>query len=118
MQVKGSFDIRRRSTTRLIWLLTVAGIAALVTLAACSSGSPDATSAPAPAAATQAPAADGQALLEDRCSSCHSADRVRSEKKSGDEWQSTVSRMVGKGAELTEAEQAVLVDYLAATYGP
>jgi len=29
-----------------------------------------------------------------------------------------VTRMIGNGAQLTEAEKTVLVDYLAKTYGP
>jgi mono/diheme cytochrome c family protein len=69
--------------------------------------------------ATVAPApADGAALLNERCTVCHSLDRVTSKKNTAAQWTQIVSRMVGKGAELTSEEQKVLVDYLAKTYGP
>jgi hypothetical protein len=60
----------------------------------------------------------GATLLESRCSVCHSADRARQAQKTPDQWEQTVSRMIGKGAKLTAAEKAALVDYLAKTYGP
>jgi hypothetical protein len=44
-------------------------------------------------------------------------DRVESAQKSREEWASTVARMVEYGAELTDAETTVLIDYLTATYG-
>lgn len=61
--------------------------------------------------------ADGQTLLQERCSECHSLDRVTGTEKTQAEWEQTVTRMVGRGAELSEEEQVVLVDYLAETYG-
>ena len=61
---------------------------------------------------------DGAALLEERCTVCHGLERTTQAQKTGDEWEQTVTRMVGKGAELTEDEQATLIEYLAATYGP
>ena len=39
-------------------------------------------------------------------------------KKTAEEWGKTVTRMVSKGAKLTNEEQQVLVDYLAKTYAP
>jgi hypothetical protein len=43
-------------------------------------------------------------------------DRVTSASKTQAEWEKTVQRMVAKGVDLTDAEFAVLVEYLAATY--
>jgi hypothetical protein len=60
----------------------------------------------------------GATLLESRCSVCHSADRPKKDRKTPDQWEQTVSRMIGKGAKLTPAEKATLVDYLSKTYGP
>jgi hypothetical protein len=57
-------------------------------------------------------------LMADRCAKCHSLDRVTSAKKSAGDWETTVARMVGKGAKLTSEEQKVLVDYLAKTSAP
>jgi hypothetical protein len=49
---------------------------------------------------------------------CHNLDRVQSKHEAQDWWAGTVARMVGKGAQLSEAEKATLVAYLAATFGP
>jgi len=78
---------------------------------------PTATMAPA---ATTAPTdgGDGEALLNDRCTKCHNLTRVMNAKKTAEEWEKTVTRMVSKGAKLTNEEQQVLVDYLAKTYAP
>jgi cytochrome c5 len=61
---------------------------------------------------------DGAALLEERCTVCHGLERTTQVQKTRDEWEQTVTRMVGHGAELTEDEQATLIEYLTATYGP
>lgn len=69
--------------------------------------------------ATLAPAgADGATLLNQRCSVCHSPDRVKLYRLSADQWTQVVSFMVQNGAKLTSDEQKVLVAYLAKTYGP
>ena len=68
--------------------------------------------------ATLASGGDGLALLNDRCTVCHSLDRVTSLRNTADQWNRIVSRMVQNGAQLTSAEQTVLVNYLAKTYGP
>jgi len=64
------------------------------------------------------PAGDGAALLEERCTICHSLDRVTSASKTRQEWEQTVTRMVGKGARLNADEQEILISYLTETYGP
>jgi mono/diheme cytochrome c family protein len=65
-----------------------------------------------------ASATDGASLLEARCTACHSLDRVRQAKKTRDQWAQTITRMVGKGAQLNAAEQSTVIDYLSKTYGP
>jgi cytochrome c5 len=59
---------------------------------------------------------DGKTLVETRCTVCHSIDRITSKKATLDGWQTTVSRMIGKGAQLTAEEESVLVKYLADIY--
>lgn len=81
---------------------------------------PSSTPTSAPTAtpeATEGPA-EGRLLLEDRCVACHTLDRVESAGKSREAWLETVNRMVDYGAQLSDAEKEVLVDYLAETYGP
>jgi len=68
--------------------------------------------------ATPPPSGDGVVLLEERCTVCHGLERATQAQKSREEWEQTVTRMIGHGAELTEDEQVTLVEHLAATYGP
>jgi cytochrome c5 len=101
-------------------------------LSACASTSPvvvptekPAENQPQPATAVpqatvvqqNAPAIDGATILENQCAACHSPDRAKQQRKTHDQWDQTVSRMIGKGAVLSDAEKKALVDYLTATYG-
>ncbi len=94
------------------------------TAPASSSGAyPAATGAPAQptptkeAGAYPAPALDFEKLLTERCgTTCHNLDRVKNAKKTATEWQTTVERMIAKGAKLTPEEAKALVNYLAQTY--
>ncbi len=91
-------------------------------LAACGGGAGPATTAPAteqqPAPQGQPATLDGESLVAERCSTCHSLSRIQQASKTGAEWQATVARMVGKGARLSAEEQAAVIQYLAETYGP
>ena len=60
----------------------------------------------------------GATLLEERCSVCHPSARPKSKAKTPEQWEATVTRMMGKGAKLSEDEKKVLVDYLGKTYKP
>jgi len=55
-------------------------------------------------------------LLEERCTACHDLGRVERAKKTEEEWKASVERMVGKGAQLSQAEQELVIGYLAETY--
>ena len=61
---------------------------------------------------------DGATLLESRCSVCHSLERPKSKQKTPEQWEATVSRMMAKGAKLTQEEKQILLDYLSKTYKP
>ena len=61
-------------------------------------------------------ASDGQSLMQERCSVCHSLDRVTSAHKTSDQWKTTVDRMISHGANLTSQEEQALVGYLAQNY--
>jgi nitrous oxide reductase accessory protein NosL len=85
-------------------------------LAACGRAE-DETAAPTPEQEEAAPGTlDGKALVEERCTECHDLGRVERAMKAEEEWKATVERMVGKGARLNEAEQEVVVQYLAEAY--
>lgn len=70
------------------------------------------------ASALASPAIDGAKLLDERCSVCHASSRPKAAKKSMAEWEMTVTRMIGKGAKLSEPEKNALVEHLAKTYKP
>lgn len=61
---------------------------------------------------------EGAALLEERCSVCHPAARPKSAQKSMEQWDATVTRMLGKGARLTAEEKDLLLEHLSANYKP
>ena len=89
-------------------------------LVACNNDSSQ--SAQAPSSATEGGTLEtlsinGLTLLDTRCSICHSSDRIKQVKKTREEWEETVNRMIGKGAKLTNDERDGLLDYLAKIYG-
>lgn len=61
---------------------------------------------------------EGANLLEERCSVCHPSARPKSKQKTPEQWETTVNRMMGKGARLSEEEKTTLLDYLSKTYKP
>lgn len=59
----------------------------------------------------------GYDLLSSRCYRCH-ATGVKKAHTTKEEWETTINRMIGKGASLNEAEKATLVDFLVKHYHP
>ena len=101
------------------------GLVVVAVLAACGGGGGPAPETPVtettPAAmVSPAPPGEpgGEELLQVRCTRCHTLDRVQAAAKTQAEWEATVERMRGKGAELTDAEAQTVVEYLTETYGP
>jgi cytochrome c5 len=93
--------------------LVLVGVLAALPAAAGAQGQakPD----PAKPAATDAP---GKDVLQRRCFQCHAASMWTSLRLDRKEWESTLYRMVGRGALWTEAEIAAMADFLAQTRGP
>lgn len=61
-----------------------------------------------------AAASEGEALVSEKCTQCHSIDRVDAAVKDQSGWQATVDRMVRNGLEVTDAEKATIVEWLTA----
>jgi glucose/arabinose dehydrogenase len=59
---------------------------------------------------------DGELLVQERCTKCHSLERVENAMKTEAEWDENVKRMVGKGAELNAEEQVAVIKFLAEAY--
>lgn len=74
--------------------------------------------APQPASPPQEtpPPPDPKAILEGVCTSCHGLDFIAERRKTRDDWDFTVRRMIDKGADLDPDTAALVVDYLAKTY--
>lgn len=76
-----------------------------------------ATVQPEPTAVTpvdpQPAAFDGMAFLEQRCTTCHTVQKVTGITGTYEEWDVIVTRMITKGANLTAEEKTTLVQYLA-----
>ncbi len=91
---------------------------------AAATEAPEPTSnAPAPAAPPAAAPIDpevaaisGQTLLEERCVTCHTLENITVITGSYEEWEIIVDRMIQRGANLTDEEKSILLEYLAENY--
>lgn len=95
----------------MFWILVV-GLLALDLIVACGGGEGPTQPPVSP------PTQSGAELLEGHCSTCHTLDQVQRASKTQAEWETSVIRMIGLGAELTEYEAQLLIEHLAETYGP
>src|SRR3989442_8320940 len=76
--------------------------------------------AQAPAGAAQGPAgpdAVATNLVNTVCASCHTLDRVKNKVADNDAWTATVTRMKEKGADLTDQQVPLVVEYLTRAAG-
>jgi len=79
---------------------------ALVILAQAPDGAAPAGKAPT------GPDAVAANIVNTVCASCHTLDRVKNKMADKDGWTTTVARMQGKGADLTDAQVPLVVEYL------
>jgi len=103
-----------------IW---VAGIAAcaVVGVAMAQQATPAAPAAPAAATGVDAqgmPAGPGREAVERSCTACHGLDTVQGNRGTVDDWTQTVNLMVSRGADLTDKEIPVVIQYLAKSFPP
>ena len=101
-----------------VWIVISTLVLLFGLLAGC--GQPGGGQAPAEEEKPAAPpsSADGETLVQERCTACHGLDRVTGAQKDREGWGQTVDRMIAKGTELDESEKAAVIEYLAETYGP
>jgi cytochrome c5 len=59
----------------------------------------------------------GYDLVNSKCGHCHFTG-VKKAHTTKEEWEQTVTKMIGKGAKLNEAEKATVVDFLVKYYHP
>jgi cytochrome c5 len=72
----------------------------------------------ASAHAQDLPEGQGKAVVETACGQCHSLDVVVGQPRSREGWTDVVSQMVGNGAELSDDDFNLVIEYLATNFGP
>ena len=60
----------------------------------------------------------GERLINQRCTSCHDVRRIQVQAMDKDEWTTTINNMIAKGANVSNDELPVLLDYLMLHHGP
>jgi hypothetical protein len=73
--------------------------------------------APARAADDPFPEGPGKAVFIKVCTQCHAAEPIATLRHSKDEWKDLVLDMKGMGAEATDDECNVIIDYLNKNFG-
>ncbi|MES2255391.1 MAG: cytochrome c [Pseudomonadota bacterium] len=68
--------------------------------------------------AQELPEGKGKAVVQTACSQCHSVDIILGQPRSRGDWMDVVSRMVGNGAELSDDDFNLVIEYLATNLGP
>ena len=61
-------------------------------------------------------ALDGDALINERCTVCHTRERIDAQDKDEAGWTATVDQMIANGAQLNEEERAAVIEYLVETH--
>ena len=69
-----------------------------------------------PLGAQSLPEGAGKEVVQKACSTCHPAALVIGRNMTHEQWSAEVTRMVGEGAKLTDAEFKQVVDYLAKAF--
>jgi predicted secreted protein len=64
--------------------------------------------------AEPSPLAEGKALFESTCATCHTLDRALAVQADRAGWEGRIKRMIANGAKLDEAQSGKIVGYLAA----
>lgn len=72
----------------------------------------DTPAPPAPVTPGEATGLDGAALLQEKCTVCHSLDVVYAEEQDAVGWAAIIDTMIAKGAEVTDEEAAAIAEYL------
>src|SRR5437016_4503185 len=60
----------------------------------------------------------GKEAFQKICGECHAVEIVTSQRRTRAQWQANIASMVERGAKGSEAEMALVLDYLASEYAP
>jgi len=89
---------------------------AFAVVATCGIEAQTAPAAPAVTAVPAPPPGPGLAIVNAKCSVCHTTASVFSQHRSPDDWAATVQLMVDRGADLSPDETSVVIGYLAENF--
>lgn len=93
-------------------LAAVTLVLALVAFAGgCGGTEPEPVPEPEPTPG-EATGLDGEEILNAKCGSCHSLERVLAEDYDAVGWAAVIDEMIAKGAQLTDDEATALAEYL------
>lgn len=67
---------------------------------------------PPPVPESVLPAGENRDLVVQMCTSCHPADLVAAQRRTRQDWDDTMARMIKRGAIPTDAQKALILDYL------
>jgi competence ComEA-like helix-hairpin-helix protein len=67
---------------------------------------------------TALPPGDGQAMVQQKCASCHALKVITGKKASRQQWSTIVDQMITRGADVSDDDIDILLDYLAKNFGP
>src|SRR4029453_9267609 len=64
------------------------------------------------------PDGPGMDILRTKCRVCHMPDRVKQKGRDKDAWDALVHNMMNRGAEISDTELPILIDYLSKNWPP
>ena len=70
------------------------------------------------ARAQDLPEGQGKEVVQTACSQCHGLDVIIGQSRSREEWTEVVSQMIGNGAQLSDDDYIVVIEYLTTHLGP
>jgi len=77
-----------------------------------------ATTALASTTAQQSRHERARTLVLDACTACHTLERVTRQHYTEEQWRGVIAGMLSEGVPLTDEETTLVVEYLAANFGP
>jgi uncharacterized membrane protein len=95
----------------------LAGTGALAAALLAGTGQSQAPAADPAAAQFDLPDGVGKEQVMTACTTCHAISIVTAQRKSLQQWGDTVEMMMGRGAQVTEEDYPVIVEYLGAHLG-
>ena len=76
------------------------------------------TRASQPAAISPERLAEGRKVTDEKCTTCHGMESETAGGKTPEGWNAAVEQMIGLGAQVTDEEAKIIIDYLSHTFPP